>query len=641
MKYKVKKYEGGGGFALFTPIPNMASQETTSGAAPTQGSAPSSEENGSPLTLLDKKSYEELLTKGGLINDVNHFVDQLAEIESMNSNPFLSKANRSMAYTVIKKINQLKQSKENWKEAVQTATQSGGLNEVAIGTSGEVFIKDENDTVKAISLQTYAKNKDNFKLLTTGELLDERQRNRKLVGQDGIITVAANSIGLNKIIDHIQNLIGAIGTETSETSNYYSKNQARQYLTTLQGKTPTPSEQESLAKLNTILNSPGELSQLTSTEVTQRKYVSQALRYIWTTLGSAAQQKLRAVAVMNNDTPDNVIMSMLIAGTNHSSKMEVVPKDIDGSSLSGDGSSGSKTDKVGPLTPQELFYNDRLRQPGMTYEINTPKTGMTLNATATAIGPLYSLLKAGEVLGPKPITSILTENNFLSILDPSHAYIGDNKVDPMLFSQAAYTGEEVAKVYLPVKSDGTPDLGQMESFQKAYELFDANKDTWNTEQIKAHFKRSGFSNISIKEQQNSDGTFSKVIAENNRVKPFLALPVISNSASDLASNPWMLESMGEKEATDEMIMKNAFSVLGGTASKPKINNTMPKAFLSLEVPHRGVMFIAFRPTAPGILASMNGHVTGRKVTEQDIYRNLNHSNSENYPNGIISSASYL
>lgn len=234
---------------------------------------------------------------------------------------------------------------------------------------------------------------------------------------------------------------------------------------------------------------------------------------------------------MNGDTPENLIMSMLITETNASSKQSVTPKELPGQTTA------DKAAKTVSLSPQELFHNDRLYQPGMTYEINNPKAGIALRATATGIGPLFSLLKSGETLGPKTISSIISENNYMSILNPAKAFIGDTKIDPQLLKEVAYTGEEVAKVYLPVKTDGSPDLSQMEDFSKAYEIFNANKDVWSIDQIKAHFKRAGFSNIDIQEQRNSDGTITKVIGENNRVKPFLALPIITNSASDISSNP--------------------------------------------------------------------------------------------------------
>lgn len=103
----------------------------------------------------------------------------------------------------------------------------------------------------------------------------------------------------------------------------------------------------------------------------------------------------------------------------------------------------------------------------------------------------------------------------------------------------------------------------------------------------------------------------------------------------------MVEVNGDRKTSDEMLMKSAFSMMGGTPSKPKIINNMPSKFFSLETPYRGTMFVAFRPEASAIITSMNGHLSGRGPTETDLYRNLNYSNAANNPSGISASASYL
>ena len=103
----------------------------------------------------------------------------------------------------------------------------------------------------------------------------------------------------------------------------------------------------------------------------------------------------------------------------------------------------------------------------------------------------------------------------------------------------------------------------------------------------------------------------------------------------------MVEVTGDRKDSDEMLMESAFSVIGGTSSKPKITNTMPSKFFSLETPYRGTMFVAYRPEASGIITSMSGHLSGKAPTEVDLYRNLNYSNAANNPGGITASASYL
>ena len=289
------------------------------------------------------------------------------------------------------------------------------------------------------------------------------------------------------------------------------------------------------------------------------------------------------------------------------------------------------------VSPQELFHNDRLYKPGSTYQINLG--GSKMNVTASAVGPLLSLSKEGEVLNAGIVSNILTNANYSLIVDPTQAYIGDTPVDPALLSELAFTGNDVGKVFLPVNNDGTPNLGQMERFSDAYKVFEINRDKWSVQEIKDYFAEKGFRNVNVQEIQTENGTRVKVIEESSQVKPFLAMPVITNSASDLADIPWMVKSTKDTKAADKELLKRAFTTIGGTASNPKYNNNMPSAFLSAEHPYKGMLFIAYRPNSHALLSSSQGNVKGIAPTETDIARNLNYSS--NQPNNINGSAQFL
>ena len=105
MKVNIKRLAGGG-FASFTPyVETMPTPATSTGVA-AAGSA-----KGPVSSLLDDDTFKELLTKGGLVNDVNSLVGELAKLESSNTNPFLVDANRGMALKMIAKVNELRQNK--------------------------------------------------------------------------------------------------------------------------------------------------------------------------------------------------------------------------------------------------------------------------------------------------------------------------------------------------------------------------------------------------------------------------------------------------------------------------------------------------------------------------------------------------
>lgn len=105
MKYNISKLQGGG-FVSFTPI---LKQSPTQAVAPSGASAESGSEQSS---VLDQDLYKRLIQDGGLVSDVNVFVNQ---IQSSEQTPFgyLDSGNRSNTLKMFSKVNELRQNREN------------------------------------------------------------------------------------------------------------------------------------------------------------------------------------------------------------------------------------------------------------------------------------------------------------------------------------------------------------------------------------------------------------------------------------------------------------------------------------------------------------------------------------------------
>ena len=330
--------------------------------------------------------------------------------------------------------------------------------------------------------------------------------------------------------------------------------------------------------LSDIVNSPTTYSSTLEENSTQRNHADKAINYIWSSLDINAQNKLTAQAALNNMNSKEFILNMVISGTTESYTTKVKPeKNLE------EFVPGSKVGKEGAgtqisITPQELAHNDRLYKPGRSYSINLG--GSETSVTASYVGPLLDLRKDGEIIGTGMVGDLMDNYNYSSILDKGQAYIGDVKVDQAMLNEVATTGEDVAKVYLPVNPDGSPDLGQMERFSDAYKVFEINRDKWSVHDVKEYFASKGFRDINITEETTETGQRLKVIGQSSSVKPFLALPVLSNSASDLSDIPWMVKSHGDRKKIDKELMEKAFTTVSGTAAKPKFTNNMPSGFFS-------------------------------------------------------------
>lgn len=292
MDYRIKRLADGGGFATFTPIIHTAPAARTATASP-EAAAPASS------SIIDDKMLEQLYKDGGLVNDVNKLVADLIQIEKTSSTPYTQGGNRSTALQLVGKINEINQNKKYWDDAISRSKEAGGFGEVAVNTDGRVFAKNKDNKIETLSLTDYNNRRGGVKLLSVAELLYERQYNPTLTGQNTVFNVADNAIGLNKITGHIKTMVAALGTETVENSQVFSKSDASKYMESMQGKTPTQEEMKSLVVLNKVLTNPSEYAQVETKSASERGQLNKALTYIWDTLGTNAQQKLAATAALN------------------------------------------------------------------------------------------------------------------------------------------------------------------------------------------------------------------------------------------------------------------------------------------------------------------------------------------------------
>jgi len=619
MKYNIKKLQGGG-FVTFTPILKQSNMQPTapSGAA---GNAEKSEQS----SVLDQDLYKRLIMDGGLVSDVNVFVKQIESAEQQTPFGYLDSGNRSNSLRMFSKVNELRQNRENWKSAYDSAAKSDGLGEIAIGGNRELYVRDKTGNIKTVGISDFEKNRKDYNPLTVSQLLEARSKDERLAFDTSSFAVAEQSIGTSKIFNKINDIVSKMGDITSDKTTYVDTRELAKRISHEKGL-PEPSKQvlEGLSDLRNAIDEGSEgIYKIKNKTVTPN--IQKAYEYVWSSLTEQEKNKLMANGVMagKKSTDISGIVQNAIY-TQASPETEFTPEYQKEMTEDADGLGGSSKKTIN-LTPQELFHNDRLYIPGMKYEINTPNNKVSLKATATGIAPLFNLNKEGETIGAATISDVLSLGNYSSIINPKKAYIGDTNIDPLLLQEVAYTGEDVGKLYMPVNDNGAPDLGQLEKFNNAYEVFNINKNTWNDSEIKDHFRKAGFPGIKIKRIKGSDGVTTTILEETGKVKPFLALPIISNSASDLSNNPWMIEMTGDKKDLAKVLMEKAFSVQGGTQSKPKMINKMPTGTFSLETPYKGTLFIGYRPEAAAILSSTQQHLTGLAPTEVDLYRNLNNS----------------
>ena len=276
----IPKFQQGSGFISYTPfMPSMPTPLGGMGGQSGVGGSSASNKSGTS-SILDDDTFKELLTKGGLTNDVIALTGQLAKMEASNALPYMQTDNRISATRMISKVNELRNSKKDWEEAIKTADKNEALNEVAIGSGREVYTKNTQGQLQAISLPNYVAKGGKEQLLTVAEVMKERQDNPALVGQNGLFNVANNAVGLNQITKQVNSMIKAFGTITQDDTKFISKPQLVNQIKGFEGRKPTQDEAQSLQKLNEIASTPGDYLSVRNAVTSQKTDVNKAVRYI-------------------------------------------------------------------------------------------------------------------------------------------------------------------------------------------------------------------------------------------------------------------------------------------------------------------------------------------------------------------------
>jgi len=604
MKYKLKL--AGGGEITFTPYINPAPQQPSVTSTQTSSSEKSGEEG-----VMNDKIYEKLMG-AGLVNDVNDFAIKMTTLQQDyfgSSNAFGAKPMINYLQQIAK-VNQLMENKKAWDSAVATSEKTGGYGETAIGTNNEVYTRRGDGQIQAISLNTYKENKDKIKLLTVSELLNARNFEAQLTGQNGVFEVANTSIGMNKISDHVQSIVSMVRLASDSTDFYATKDMSSEIAKITGSRKPTQKELDALSSITAD-------GSYKITSSSKQKDLTTALNYIWSTLGESAQKKLELVAIMEGrGDSKTIIKELLTASYAPESDVSISEvKDADGNRT---GKNGESVKNIA-LSPTELFHLGKLNIEGNNYDINNNK-GTKMSIHASSIGPLLNL-KNNEQIGVSTVANALTQGGLGILLDINKAYLGDIKINPIQLQNLVYNGQDVAQVLLPVKDGGLPDFESIQEFKDLMAVYEANKDRESIKVAEKRFHDAGF-NIYIDAVPGKDGKITKVIRDNKYVKPFLAIPTLTNSATEFADNKNLVRLSGDNADIATNLMEQAWTFTSGTAAKPIIKKAIPKGYLSLERPLAGMTYIAYRPDASAQITAINSHLYGPAAGIADIQRNL-------------------
>ena len=411
--------------------------------------------------LTSKDLYTMLKEKlKGLPSDVNIAMNQLQQLEQLTQMDFdgsFTQNIESKYLSTLQTMNNLSFSRDQYDKAMETVKSNGGLNEAAIDQYGQVYVTNGKD-FKLMS-PDQAK-QSGWTVVTNQDLLYMRANDASLAGNDKILNIVNNGIGISQVTKMIQDSIGSLGTNSnSETA----------YATTQQGQL--------IQGLNDFIKAAQETGQYDASvedlykaqiiNKTQAQQASQAIAYIYQTLPENAKALLKTRTEGGTDKEALGLVSQLVLSKTSTEKSFTA--DLEGGptkkSMSKDANAGSK-DSTDMKTSLPLQIIQDMGESDVAPVTIDKGDGIQMSV----YGSFFSAVtdKKGDTITNTSLQNMLAQSGLQDIVkNARNITFGDQKLTPEQLSKITYNNTGVVRAELPVNEDGTVKLSVLDDFNAA------------------------------------------------------------------------------------------------------------------------------------------------------------------------------
>ena len=481
------KFQQGGSAIppLVSYQPVMVTNNGASETASTVGSSKSSEESSD---LTDKDLLKMLEKLDGLPNDMQALTQVLSNFYiDQQYSPFPNTANIASRYLqALQMMRTANFNRKQYDNAFNIVSNNGGINELAINEKGFLICVNDKGDFKYLKPEQLAQTSD-YQPVTNSELLRLRAYNPELAGDNRILGVVANGIGIDSVIKYIKDSISNLGTTDTSQQGYISTQQG-QLITGMQ----TLINAIQTASQNGIKfdGTTQDLYQYKIINKTQKEQADAALKYIYTTLPENAKTLLKTRTDSGTDQDAQKLIATIISSQiDYTNQYDIELKAGKTAQKASKDTSGTKD-----ATEQETSFLSNIQQ-----SIGGSTQGMTID-TGTGIqmtveGSYYPQVTKpnGDAITDTSMSQMLADSHLMSLIKNNKSITyGDQKITPEQLKNITYNNTGVLRANLPIKSDGTVNLDLLVQYQKAEAEMNATNDPQKRGEI---LKKYGLSDL--------------------------------------------------------------------------------------------------------------------------------------------------
>lgn len=430
----IRKFQQGGPtFVDYTPYPEPTPVDFTGVGSGT-------------TTPASKKASGELTEKDllGMIKDIDGLPSDMSgvinNIQRLLSAQQYGVGTSSLKTTYLKALQQVKTAtfyKKQWEDAYKNVVANKGISEYAIDERGRVIAFNKKGEIKPITIDEFRKNSSNYQLLTNEELLNLRAHSQQYSGNQEMLSVIENGIGMEKVNSLIKAATASLGSIENSSDGYVKR------------------EQESITKGLEFLQNNDISSALQSgisedglykagiTNKDSAKQIMQSLQYVYSVLPENAKTLLKLKSDGSEKGALSIIGSLISSTSSETHKFDLTQvKDKNGSNTgSGSGSGSEPKQELTPALAFVLGMGER-----SIIEFNT---GTSYSVKALARESILTD-SSGNPLGSGKSLQDVANGSFAASLDFNSATFGGQRINPGLYNHFILNNAQIVGVDLPI-----------------------------------------------------------------------------------------------------------------------------------------------------------------------------------------------
>lgn len=333
-------------------------------------------------------------------------------------------------------------NKQEYDKAYKTVSQNKGLNEVAIGQGGYVFVRNEKNEPKPIKIETYLQDPSKYSLYTNSNLLDYRAQNKNSAYDNTVMEIVNNGIGLEQVDKLIKQYMMSLGKDEESSSQYISK-KTQQRQQALQALVEKAYNGEDIASVSV-----DGLYKIKSLTETQARQAQEAISYIYNQLPENAKQLLHIKSGKASDKEAlNYIKNVIIGqkvGMTTSSKQTIdrnLVEDTTGNKPGAKATATKDGEDMNVATQWMLGYGNKSQ-----FVIQDTTT----DGIQTMGNDLPIVTKEGSPLGVMDSLQNISRSQFGGMLDWGSASIGGVKLNQEAMTQVLAKDGVIHSVDMPI-----------------------------------------------------------------------------------------------------------------------------------------------------------------------------------------------